>query len=122
MSRPWKNAVRAGALHHRVALQEQAKSAADAFGGVAYTWSTVEEAIPADVTPLSGEALFRAKQVHAEATIQLQIRFDPRIKPDSSRLLLEDGRVLSPLSVVPDDRDRWQIVLCKERLEPPQAV
>ena len=71
------------------------------------------ENVPAKIEWLSGNKLLAAQQVHAEATVQVIVRFDPRITA-KCRLVSDSGHTLYPLSAIPDTLRRWITLTCKE--------
>ena len=84
------------------------------MGDQAETWVTFADQVPADVQWLAGTELWRAKQVHAEATVRVEIRYQAQMTA-GCRVLFGTA-LLYPLSVTPDHKRRRQIALCKERL------
>lgn len=87
-----------GQMNKRVELQTRSTTQ-DSFGSQSTTWTTT---IPAwaRIEPLSGRALEAAKQLHAEVTHRVTIRYRPGITA-AMRLkygarLMEIGYVLNP--------------------------
>lgn len=87
-----------GQMDKRVELQSRS-AAVDSFGGQSTTWTTALT-VWARIEPLSGRALEAARQLHAEVTHRVTIRYRPgitaamRVKYGSR--LLDVGYVLNP--------------------------
>ncbi len=111
--------IPAGRMRHWVTIQRPGQSEPDQFGGTVETWSDVCKT-PAEVLDLDGTELFRAKQVHAEGTVQVQLWYFSSLVP-ACRFLF-GTRILNILHVCNDTANRQMQCLCKERIEQPQAV
>jgi SPP1 family predicted phage head-tail adaptor len=71
--------MRAGDLRHRVTIQLPVESQND-FGEVITTWQDYKT-VWAVVLPLTGREYFASRQVNAEVTVQIQMRYIPGITP-----------------------------------------
>ena len=109
-----RNRPAAGRLRHHLAIQVATRGAADEFGGSAEVWVTIAADVPADITVLDGFELWRARQVHAETSVQVVMRYDSRIDT-KIRFVLDGSRYLYPLNCIPDPLSQWMTCLCKER-------
>lgn len=65
--------MRAGRMRHKVILQQPAISRESSYGDPSETWTTVTSAW-AEVEPLSGSELFRARQVQSDVTHRVSMR------------------------------------------------
>jgi SPP1 family predicted phage head-tail adaptor len=111
--------IPAGRMRHWVKLQKPGQSAPDAFGATVETWTDVA-GLHAEVLDLGGTELFRAQQVHAEGTVQVQPWYFPTLQP--TWRFLFGSRVLNILHVCNDTANRQMQCICKERLEPQAAA
>ena len=105
----------AGRLRHRVSVQAPQLSAPGQMGDAAEVFQTIEglSMVPAEIEWLDGRKLLAAQQVHAEATVTVLVRFDPRIT-QKCRLLTDNGHTLYPVASTPDTLERWITLSCKE--------
>ena len=104
---------RAGKMRNRVTYQTRVLGAPNELGEQKAIWSNVAT-VYAEVISMTGSELYRAKQIHAEATIQITVRYDSRYSP-AGRFLI-GAREIYPLSVNGDQLNRFQTCLCKEQL------
>jgi len=107
--------LNAGRLRHQVTIQAPKLSTAGQMGDACEAFLPLDglENVPAEVQWLSGNKLLAAQQVHAEAAVEVIVRFDPRITA-TCRLVTDDGHTLYPLAAIPDSLDRWITLSCKE--------
>jgi len=104
---------RAGKMRNRVTYQTRVLGVANDLGEQKVSWTNVAT-VWAEVISMNGTELFRAMQVHAEATIQITVRYDIRYSP-AGRFLI-GSREVYPLSVNGDPLNRFQTCLCKEQV------
>lgn len=105
--------VRAGSLRKRAKIQQIA-TAQNTFGEAEEAWTDVAN-VWVEENPLEGKEYFAAKQINAELTTKIRMRYRPDIliKPEM-RILLE-GRTLEINSVVDiDGRKKVLELLCSE--------
>lgn len=103
--------MRAGQLRHRVALEK--RSTTNTLGQVTESWGT-EAVLWAQVTPLSGRELERARMVVADATHEVTIRFRERVTARDR--FIHDNRELNIESVRNiDERKQWLVCICVEQ-------
>jgi SPP1 family predicted phage head-tail adaptor len=107
--------VRSGQLRHRVTLEHRADGSQGPLGDLVEQWTALASNVPANLDYLDGHKLLAAKQVHAEATVRVEIRYYSSFTPNC-RITTSDGKQLYPVSVVPDHKNRHMIILCRERL------
>jgi len=81
--------MNAGELRHRIDFEEPTYTA-NAAGEQVLTWTTVKEAVWANVRPLRAMELERAKGVQMATTHIVKMRFDPDILP-TWRIKWEDS-------------------------------
>jgi SPP1 family predicted phage head-tail adaptor len=108
--------IRAGKYRQRVQLQVEAPPEEfDSYGQPIPNWSTVGT-YWAHVQPLSGHEMVAAKQVKAQATMQIEIRYqgDSIVIGPTNRLLL-NGRQLGIFDVRNiEERDRKYTMVAYE--------
>lgn len=103
--------VRAGTLRHRVELHSVTETA-DEYGQAVPSWS-VFATVSARVSPGQGREFVLAKQVNAELTHEVEIRY--RSGLTTSNRVIHKTRTLEIVSIVnPEERNRNMILLCKE--------
>lgn len=107
-------ATRPGQMRDRVTIQ-RATRAADAFGQLVETWSTVATR-RADIRPTSGVERVVAEQLRAIATHVVILRDRTDIRP-TDRLLTPDGTKLAILQAVNTDGVRRFLTLVCKSLE-----
>jgi SPP1 family predicted phage head-tail adaptor len=103
--------MKIGSLRHRVALQQKTiaednlMQQSEIWTEIATVWACIE--------PLSGREYFAAKQINAEISVRITIRYLPGIKTDIRAVL--DGRIFEVLAVInPEERRKALILMCKE--------
>ena len=103
--------IHAGELNKRVTIQYQA-IARDSYGAETITWTDVDT-VWAKIQPLRGREYFDAKQIQAEASIKISIRYRTGINP-TMRLKYADRYfyILEMQNV--DERGEELMMLCKE--------
>ena len=109
--------MKTGDLRHRVAIQVNTPSR-DPNQGIVDSWAT-DTTVWASVQTLTGKKLEIARQIDAEATVQVRMRFcgtggvaDTTI---DNRLLF-GTRVLEPILVINEnERNIMLQILCKEK-------
>jgi SPP1 family predicted phage head-tail adaptor len=104
-----------GDLRHQVEVQTYTQ-AKDSHGGEIGTWATTST-IWASVQTLTGRKLELARQIHAEATVEIRSRLCSTGTGgfDVSNRLVFGTRVLEPIYVVNEhERNIMQLSICKE--------
>ncbi len=104
-------ALDAGKLRHRLTVQEPSRTQ-DGYGQAVVSFSP-RGSRWARFEPLAGRELWQARQVQADATHRVTLRYFAGLAP-AWRLVKDDGRVFQVLSVL-DTRlvHRVQVCLCK---------
>ena len=104
--------MRIGQLRHRVTIQSPT-STPDSAGQELITY-TGGVSVAAEVVDLSGEEFIAARQLNAEVTTRVTIRYRTGIGP--SMRVLHGTRELPLVSppIDPDGRRRWYHLMCKE--------
>jgi SPP1 family predicted phage head-tail adaptor len=105
--------IRAGDLRHRVTLQSPTVTQND-LGEDTTTWPEAGT-FWAAVNPLSGNELFRAKQVNAEVTHEIEMRWTPLVTP-ANRIKFGTRifEILSAINV--EERNKKLLLSCKEHI------
>ena len=103
--------MKIGSLRHRVALQQKnvtedaLKQQSEVWTDIATVWARIE--------PLSGREYAAARQINAEISVRITIRYRRGITADARAVF--DGRIFEALSVInPKERCESLILLCKE--------
>lgn len=103
--------MKIGNLRHRVALQKKAitedglKQQSEVWADIATVWARIE--------PLSGKEYFAAKQINAEISVKLTLRYRKDVVSDMR--VAFDGRIFEVLSIInPEERRESLILMCKE--------
>ncbi len=103
--------MRAGLLKHRVALEK--KSTTTIRGVTTEAWGT-EQVLWAQIEPLTGRELERARMVVANATHKVTMRYWPGIS--SRDRLVFDNRTFNIEAVLNvDERNRELVLTCVEQ-------
>lgn len=106
--------MRAGALRHRVELQQPTETR-DSHGGVRQTWATVQT-VYASVEPIGGKEYFAAQQVQSDTTHRVRLRWNPDFTPTTKWRVRYDGRDFDIEAVIEMfERQREWHLMCKER-------
>ena len=106
--------MQAGNLRHRVTIQ-QVTETRDDMGGVTQTWSTFAANLHAEIAPLSGRELLLARQVNAETTHRIRLRYRAGITPKMR--VLFGSRIFAIESVLDtEERGIEVVLLCREAL------
>lgn len=100
-----------GALRHRLALQEETRSA-DSGGGYTLIWSGVAT-VWGRIEPLTGAERLQAMQLESRVSHRVTIRH--RTGVSAGMRLLHNGRALNIRTVIdPDERRHWLELMCEE--------
>jgi len=108
-------AYQCGRLRQVVTLQNPGPEAFDAFRQPVPAWTTVGT-FSASVRPLAGREAIVAKQVKAEATHMITMRYlGPTVAIDPTSRLLYGSRVFNVVQVTNvEERHRWYEVTVQE--------
>ncbi len=110
--------MKAGALRHRVVVQQDTGTTQDAQGHVTESWATYATRW-ASIEPLSARELWNARQLQPDITHRVRMRWDSltdaitskmRIQYDTTRYLY----LLEPPRKVQAERDIEIEMLCRE--------
>jgi SPP1 family predicted phage head-tail adaptor len=103
--------MKIGELRHRVVLQQKTVTE-DALKQQSETWVDVTT-VWAAIEPLSGREYFAAKQVNAEVSVRITIRYRKGVTPDMR--VVFGNRTFEVLSVIdPKERRESLILMCRE--------
>ncbi len=105
--------MRAGALRHRISIQEEIL-VDDGEGGFVRTWATITNGtVWASVQPLSGAEAYRAQQVQGNLTHSTVIRYLAGVTP--KHRVLFGTRLLNIKSVINQfEKNVMLTLLCEE--------
>lgn len=107
--------MRAGALRHRVDIEEFGV-ALDSEGAQVEEWNSIlssdEPLLPAEIVPLSGREFVAAQAVQAGVTTRITIRWRSDVKP--SMRVVHDGGIYNIRAVLPDPTLRVHLTLMCE--------
>lgn len=111
----------AGQLRWQVQLQQLPSSpASNDFNEPSYTGWTTYATVWANIKPLSGRELFWAREIVADVSHVVEIRYWPRVVPKHRVLYVDQftagtSRILNILAVTDDEeKHRWMDLLCRE--------
>ena len=104
--------INAGTLRHRVTIESPRFGGHGALGDMAEEWVPIAENVPAEVAWLHGNKLLAAKAVHAEASVQIILRYVDALTPQC-RFVDDEGNLHNILSLIPDSLQRHWTALCK---------
>lgn len=104
--------MRAGELRHVISIQDLDPNGDD-FGGLSVRTDFATN-VRAKITALQGRELYRAQQVVAEVTHEVEIRYIPGVK--AKMTVLFNGRRFEIQAVLnPTERTKELHLLCLER-------
>jgi SPP1 family predicted phage head-tail adaptor len=106
--------MRGGKLRHRFIIQRRTVQY-DARGHETTVWTNVGTPICCEVLELSGRELERARQLVAEATVQIKTRRSDVLATDRIKF---NNRILQVYSVVNSPAGDEQTILCAEPKTP----
>ncbi len=106
---------RPGALRQIVTLRNPAAETYDSFGQPIPSWTTVG-IFSAQIRPLAGREAIVAKQVKAEATHGITMRYlGPSVVLNPLSQLLYGSRIFGVVQVINvEERDRWYEIIAQE--------
>lgn len=103
--------VRAGELRRRVTIQQNNGTTTDSEGIPIENWVDVVT-VWARVRDLSGREYFAARQVQAEVTTEITIRYRAGL---TTKMRAKYGtRIFDILSIIPDEKKSELKLMCKE--------
>lgn len=103
--------MKAGWLRHRITLQTKSTTQ-DTYGAEQDVW-TDEATVWASVEPLRGQEYFSSKQMQAEETTRIRIRYRSGITP-AWRVIFGD-RIFNIKSIInPQERNIFLELMCEE--------
>ena len=105
--------MRIGELKHLVSLQKRSVTRG-AAGEVVETWATIGTAWAA-MKPLKGREYFAAKQVQAETTHEITIRYRSDMGP-LDRITYKNRVFDIQTAINSMEQDRWLILICAEKI------
>jgi SPP1 family predicted phage head-tail adaptor len=76
---PWLG-LNPGQLRHRLDVESFTETR-DSFGQPITTWAVLHDGVKAFVEPLAGRELFQARQLHADVTHRITMRYVAGITP-----------------------------------------
>jgi SPP1 family predicted phage head-tail adaptor len=104
--------IQAGRLNHLITIQQNIPAPA-ADHSLEDAWSSYAANVWAHIRTTGGREFWRAKQLNAEVTHEVLIRYNAGIEP--SMRITWGARVLMITSVVHDeDRNKGTLIYCKE--------
>lgn len=89
--------MRAGTLNRQIVIK-RATSTVDSYGGQVQTWTTFMFDPWARVMPLSGNELFKAKQIHEALDTEFTIRYSTAVRPDHR--IVYNGKQYDIVSII----------------------
>jgi len=105
--------MEAGKLRHRVALKSKSVTR-DTYGGEIITWVTTAT-VWAAVEPLTGREWLDARQVAAEVTTRIRIRYRSGVVPEMQAVY--GAHIYNILAVIQPEENRRELqLMCREVL------
>ena len=102
-----------GKLRQRLHL-ESSTPTRNSVGEEVDNWEAYD-VVWGEVVPLSGRELFQARQVEAEVTHRVTIRYRDGVSP--KHRVIHKNRTLEVVSVLDrEERERWLDLVCKEAI------
>jgi SPP1 family predicted phage head-tail adaptor len=95
-----------GQLRRRVTFQQRAAGRDGAWADAYTVWAAIE--------PLSGRALIAAQAVHAEATLEITLRYRTNVAAGQRAVLGADVYTVLAPPLDTDIRHRWLRLLCSQ--------
>lgn len=105
--------MQAGRLRHRITIQQKAPTR-DSFGGEVEAWTAVAT-VSASVEPLDGREFLEARQLQAEVTTRIRIRYRTGIVPQM-RVVWGSHTYDVQAVIDPASRRRELQLMCKEEV------
>ena len=103
--------MKTGSLRHRITIQKSLSSR-DSFGADVPDWEDVAT-VWASVEPLSGREFFAAKQINAEISTKITLRYLTGVQSEM-RIVFKD-RVFNIITVInSEERNISLVLMCKE--------
>jgi SPP1 family predicted phage head-tail adaptor len=113
LTNPWLG-INPGRLRHRIEIQISVDTN-DSFGQPIPAWAVLFGNVKAFVEPLSGQELFDARQLHAEVTHRIIVRYLAGITPKHRIVFgVRVFDILSPINL--EERGLFLEIMTKERL------
>lgn len=104
--------MRAGKLRHRISIERAIETQDSSYNEAVLQWVLFAE-VSANIIPLSGRELIRAKQVELETDTEITIRYMDGLSP-KMRIVYRD-RVFEILNIInTEERNREIRLLCSE--------
>ncbi len=105
--------MRAGQLRHRVTIQQKSVTQ-NGYGEEVITWQDVAT-VWAAIEPLQGREYLEGKQVQAEVTTRIRIRYRSGIQPEM-RVTWGSHAYDVQAVIEPESRKKELVLMCREIL------
>ena len=106
--------MKTGDMRHRITIQANTPTL-DPNGGDVDSWATATT-VWASVQTLTGRKLEIARQIDAEATVEVRMRYCSTTAPTVLSRLLFGTRIFEPILVVNEnERNIWLLIQCREK-------
>lgn len=103
--------MKIGRLRHRIVIEESI-AGRDSFGAEVSEWSQFAK-VWADVSPVSGREFIAFKQINAEITTKVTIRYTAGVTTEMR--VLFDNRIFEITSIInPEEKNVSLLLMCKE--------
>ena len=104
--------MRAGKLRHRISIERAIETQDSSYNEAVLQWVLFAE-VSANIIPLSGRELIRAKQVELETDTEITIRYLDGLSPKMR--IVYRGRFFEILNIInTEERNREIHLLCSE--------
>lgn len=108
--------MRIGRFKHRITIQEEVFAKDSTTGENTSGWQDVST-VWAAVEPLKGREYFQAREIHAENTVRIRIRYRSGIIP-SMRVIYGDRTLYIQSVIDPEECHRELQLMCVENQPP----
>lgn len=103
--------MKIGRLRHRIVIEESIDGR-DSFGAETSEWSPFAK-VWADVSPVSGREFIAFKQINAEISTKVTIRYHAGVTTEMR--ILFDNRIFEITSIInPEEKNISLLLMCKE--------
>jgi SPP1 family predicted phage head-tail adaptor len=108
--------MRAGALRHKIEIQEQVASTGDSMGAAVSKWSTTPIAtLWAAIWPIRGQEYVAFSQLESKVTHKIIVRYSSSVTITPANRIKYGSRYFDIKSVInPDERNISLQLMCEE--------
>lgn len=107
--------LRAGALRHRIAIDQQINAQDATTGEIVTSWAEIAANVPAAIEPLSGREYIAAARTGSVISARITIRFRPNL---NAAMRIRHGLIVYEVkAILPDPKSgkEWLTVLVESK-------